>query len=327
MTRPDSAETGAGLVLDDQIPPGTLEGYLSAAAAEGGRVIRRDDGDAWTDYFEPGMLVRFPKFVDTPVSGQEIDQVLRATRKVLLNYQRLPDESHAANAYLYLCSDREYQLDKLSSNMRRDARRGLRELQVGPISLAQVRQHGLPVFMESRARHGLADGTAATFDEFLRPATTRPGRAYFGAWSGQRLAAFLDVTQLDDWAEIEGSYSLDEFRRVTPNDALIYFALEYYLRRRQARLVSIGVSSIESTGKEASLHRFKLKAGFAAVPVHRAFVVHPWIRPLANRGTLAALRLAGRLRPGERRLRKATAVLESLLGKTPPLEIEGPGDD
>ena len=322
-----NTDAPAGIVLDEQLPAGSLAEYLSAEEADGVRVVRCESGNVWTDYFEAGMAVRIPMFLDAPVSQAEASHVLRQKRKPLLNYIIRPDDQHRANAFSYVCADQDYCLEKLSSNMRRDARRGLRELTVGPISLAQVRAHGLPLFIENRVRHGLADGNAETFNDFLRPATTRPGRAYFGAWAGDRLAAFIDVLQLDDWVEIEGSYSLREFQRLTPNDAILYYSLDYYLRRRRASIVSIGVSSIESTGREASLHKFKQKVGFVAMPVHRAFVLHPWLRPFANRFSLAGLRLASRVAPGHRRLRKATAMLARMLGEAPSTPLASTDHD
>ena len=125
----------------------------------------------------------------------------------------------------------------------------------------------------------------------------------------------MDVTQVDDWAEIEGSFSRQEFLRWNPNDALIYYVLEYYLRQRKCRLVSIGLSSVESTGKEAGLHAFKRKVGFTAepVPIGRS-CFHPLLRPLANSLTLACMRGAMRVFPRYRPLRKAEGVLAAMLG-------------
>jgi hypothetical protein len=85
-----------------------------------------------------------------------------------------------------------------------------------------------------------------------------------------------------------------------PNDTLIYTALYRYL------VVS----------NTAGLHRFKTKVGFEARPVHRAFVVHPPLRPLANRFALWGLNTVLRFRPTDRRLKKAGGVLASMLGDT-----------
>jgi hypothetical protein len=101
-----------------------------------------------------------------------------------------------------------------------------------------------------------------------------------------------------------------------PNDTLIYTALYRYLVERRYRVISYGLSSIQAVSNTAGLHRFKTKVGFEARPVHRAFVVHPPLRPLANRFALWGLNTVLRFRPTDRRLKKAGGVLASMLGDT-----------
>jgi hypothetical protein len=65
--------------------------------------------------------------------------------------------------------------------------------------------------------------------------------------------------------------------------------------------------------------------GFEARAVHRAFVAHPLLRPLVNPLTLWGVNTALRLRPGNRRLKKAGGVLACMLGDTRALEATAGG--
>lgn len=104
--------------------------------------------------------------------------------------------------------------------------------------------------------------------------------------------------------------------RSNPNDALAYTVLSRYLIERKCRLVSYGLSSVQNESNAAGLHRFKLKLGFKARAVHRAFVPHPLMRPLFNRLTLWGVSTMLRYKPGGRHLRKAQGVLASMCGDT-----------
>ena len=125
---------------------------------------------------------------------------------------------------------------------------------------------------------------------------------------------------MEDWAEL-GCFSRDALLRHRPNDTLMYTVLSRYLVERRFRLVSYGLSSIQSESNAAGLHRFKTKVGFEARPVHRAFVPHPLLRPLVNRSTLLGVNTALRLRSGHRRLKKASGVLARMLGEQDGLDI------
>src|SRR5205085_12300160 len=112
-----------------------------------------------------------------------------------------PDACHPANAWLYLCTDHGYTLDKLSGNMRREVTRGLKELTISSLLPDQVLTHGTQAFCETRRRLGLSDGT---LEEFRKRFTTQglPEIVYLGAWKDNQLAAFLSILEVDNWVEI-----------------------------------------------------------------------------------------------------------------------------
>ncbi|MGZ3598558.1 MAG: hypothetical protein ACXWQR_13985 [Ktedonobacterales bacterium] len=241
-------------------------------------------------------------------------------RSPAASYLVQPDASHPANAWLYLCTDQSYALEKLSPVMRRNVRRGLSELTIASLTPEQLLAHGAPAFCETRRRVGLRDGTPEVFRSRFVPHATLPGRLLLAAWRGDNVAAFLEITEVDDWAEIE-CFSMDAFLQYRPNDTLLYSALHHYLVERRSRVVSYGLSSIHSESNASGLHRFKTKVGFQAIPVHRAFVLHPLLRPLINRATLWGMKAATQFSPRDNRLKLAYGTLASVLGDTHMLDV------
>jgi hypothetical protein len=275
---------------------------------------------------------RLPTFDTATPSDAEVDHALRATGALMASYVTEPDEHHAANAWRYLCSDHEYSLSKLAPAMRRNVRRALRELTIAPLSSMELLAHAGPAFCDTRRRNGLDDGTPGGFRRYFtyRGRVDRSGTTYLGAWKDGQLAAFATVLHIDDWAELR-CFSMSSMLRHRPNDALLYIALSYYLSGRHCRVVSYGLSSIQADTSAAGLHRFKRKVGFDASRVHRAFVLHPSIRPFANRMTLTAAHWtvngALRIRQRDRHLKKLGGVLACMLGATWMMEAAAPDED
>jgi hypothetical protein len=237
----------------------------------------------------------------------------------VLSYVLDVGPDHPANAYLYACVDREFELKRLASSMQRAVRKGNRELALGPISLEQVFAYGEKAFCDMHRRNGIWGADAQQFHRQFRERPVSEGHVYFGAWKGNDLAAFFSVVEVEDWCEIDCSYSRDEYLPQHSNDALMYHVLYHYMRERGFRIVSFGFSSVERTGREAGLHRFKTKVGFSAIPVHRRFAVHPLLSPLVNRATLAAVNLSLRALPRNRVLKKASGLLHCMLDHNPML--------
>lgn len=294
------------------IRPPSIRDYASDKRRGGTSILPGSRGTIWARY-EAGTMLRLPTFRTTPPAPGEVRRALWRGPATAASFVVEPDERHPANAWLYLCTDRAYTLEKLSHSMRKNVRRGLKELRVTPLGKDQLLAHGARAFCDTRRRVGLDDGTP---DEFRRRYAGRAavGQVFLGAWKDDQLAAFLSMTAVEEWVEINGWCSMDAWLHLRPNDTLMYSALAHYLTETGCRVVSDGLSSIQATTIEAGLHAFKTKIGFEARPVHRAFVLHPLAHPLANRATLWALRMALRLRPGDRRLKKAEGLLTYIRG-------------
>jgi hypothetical protein len=311
------------MIDEEQIADGkarfrSLAEYAADLSGSGVQVLPGSPGTFWTRH-ESGALVRRPTFHVGPPAPGEVREVLRRGRAAVASYLLEPDEQHPANTWLYLCTAQDYALEKLVSNGRRDVRRGLRELRVTPLTTEQVLSHGARAFCDTRRRNGLSDGTPEEFQRLFSAQTKVPEIVFLGAWRDDQLAAFLTITEVEDWVEL-GNYSMDALRQYRPNHALFYSTFYHYLVERKCRLVCGGLSSIQAESNAAGLHIFKRKVGYEARPVHRAFVAHPLLRPFVNPLTLWGVNTALRWRPGDRRLKKAGGVLASMLGDTSGME-------
>lgn len=288
--------------------------YGSILSRQGARIVTGSHGTFWVQV-ENHTLGRMPTFcLDSPDPG-EVRRVIKQGRAGVASYLMKTSAEHPPNAWLYICEDPGYSLEKLAPSMRRNVRRALKELRVAPLTAEDVIQHGLPAFSDTRRRVGLADGTEDAFRKRFSVRAQCRAHVFVGAWKDNLLAAFLSITEVDDWAEIEGCFSRDALLEFRPNDILMYTVLSQYLVHEGRRLVSYGASSIQPGTSAEGLHAFKTKVGFSAQPVHRAFELHPLLRPFTNRLTFWTVNRLLALRPMNRSLRKTAGLLATLTDK------------
>ena len=292
----------------------SLAEYASELTRSGQKTVHGERGTVWVRT-ETFAMIRFPVFELTPPSWQELRQVLWSGPAAVATYLLQPDEKHRANAYLYVCRDNSYALEKLPSAARRNIRRGLRELNITLLSTEQLLNHGYQPYRDWLQRSGLQSQTKDDFRRHFIARANCAAHVFFGAWKDGHLASFLSVTELDKWADIDGCFSADALLSYRPNDALFFYVLSRFLSRRGCRAVTYGISSLQAVSNRDGLHAFKIKVGFEALPVHRAFAFHPLVRPFANRFALRGINIALRLRPGDRRLKKAEGVLAYMRGE------------
>lgn len=297
----------------------SIDAYAAGLSRLGIQVCKGTEETYWVRY-EFAAMVRIPTFAFAPVAKEEARQVLWRGPAVLLGYMIEPDEQHPANAWLYLCEDPAYDLQKLQPPVRRNIRRGLADLRLAWLTPGELLGHGFQAFSDTRARVGLTDGTMANFVRRFTARGQCAGHSFLGAWKDDKLAAFLSVTEVDDWAEIEGCFSTNDLLGTRPNDTVIYGALSHYLTQERRRLVSYGGSSIQNSSNERGLHSFKTKMGFQAKAVHRSFVFNPIMRCLVNRMTLRVMNAALRFFPGNRQLKKLEGVVTTVLMRQRPSE-------
>src|SRR5258708_705431 len=187
--------------------PKSIAEYAADLARSGVRVLPGTAGTYWIAY-ESYAMMRLPTFHSTPPTSQEVQQILWRGRAAIATYLLEPDEHHPANAWLYLCTDQTYSLEKLPPARRRNVRRGLKELTIAPLTSEQLLVHGVHAFCDTFRRVGLSDGTSEEFQRSITVRASLPESVFLGAWKENQLAAFLYITEVDDWVDVT-CFSMD----------------------------------------------------------------------------------------------------------------------
>jgi hypothetical protein len=266
----------------------------------------------------PGVkaeLLRIPVTDTGPVDRATSRRLLKAPGIWILSYMREPSEASPANCFNYLCRDRDYHVDNLSSSARRDIRRGLRNFSVRISTWDELLEHGMPAYVDTDLRHGHATPSPDSLKNLADIERDCPFIDVWGAWIEGRLSAWIKVLHVDDWAFITTACSVRQDLRLCPNNALAYEATRHYLSAGCSS-VSYGISSLQETSNILPLHRFKVRMGYQAVPQVRTFLPHPllsaWLRsPLCSR---ALDYLASRF-PGKVVLSKMAGLASLLSGR------------
>ena len=180
--------------------------------------------DFWIRYESWGSM-RIPTFATGQPPAAALREVLWRRRALVATYLLEPDRDHPPNALLYVCSDREYSVEKLTKDRRQNIRRGSRELRIEPMTADCLLAHGFQAFSDTRSRVGLTDGTPEVFTKRFGARGRCLGHEFLGAWHKKDLVAFLSITAVDDWAEIEGGFSSNAALALRPNDTLVAAAL------------------------------------------------------------------------------------------------------
>ena len=297
-----------------------LAEYVERLSRDGVLTLPGASSTFWVRYESFG-LARLPTFDLSVPERPELRRVLWRGHAGVAGYAVQPDERHPPNAYWYVCADPCFDLGRLAPPVRRHVKRAERQLRLTPLTADELLAQGLEPFHDTRERNYLSDGTPEVFRGRFARWLDNSGHQAWGVWSGAKLAGFATVVCVDDWTEISGLFSANAFLDVRPNNGLLFGLLRHYLVTQKLRLVTFGFSSIQrgSSSHCHGLHVFKTRAGFEARPVHRAFAIHPLLRPFAQRLTLAALRQLLKLRPGSRRLLKVAGVLTELADSREPV--------
>lgn len=291
-------------------PGGTLLEYGEwLKASSGVPVVPDQDRTLWVRG-SPRELQRLPlEYTAEVTEATRIRWLLGQPGTWLISYQLTPSPEVVANCFDYVCRNPAYDIEGLPKNARRDIRRGLRSFTVRLCSWDELAEKGYCSLADTEARHGYSPPAR---DSVRRLADRLRGSRWhelWGAWKDGQLAAWTIVLKADDWAGIVAARSCTATMSGCPNNAIVYEATRLALVHEKRRYVTYGLSSAQTGINELSMHRFKTRMGFDALPMHRKFVLHPLLRSLIEPRVSAWLvgRLS-RLWPHSVQLRKLAGM-------------------
>jgi hypothetical protein len=224
----------------------------------------------------PRFYINFPHCVAVEPDAAELSGFFRRMAFGVRYFA--PADGPGRPSYALVCRDKEYNIDRLSSNGRSKVRRGLRRCRVERLEPAYVRAHG------RRAEEDMMRRTRTrprhAWDAYWRAVELSSGVEVWGAFVDDTLAAYTLGGIAGPCAEIWDSRSVTDLLPHYPNNALLYTMVRDLLSRPEIDEVFFGVESVEETG---SLVQFKESLGFVRAPVRQRVVLHPVLGAVFHR--------------------------------------------
>jgi len=252
-----------------------VEPFAHFLSATGHRVLR-GAGTYWYDA-SPGFFLAAPSHRLLAPPADELRALLRFQPCAGLRFSA-PLEGPGKRSYQIVCDDRDYDLDRLSANVRSKVRRGLRRCAIAPLPFADIAAQGLAADRDTLARQGRAVRLAGpAWARYWDAAAAAPTMEGWGASVGGQLAAFLVSVRFDDCVEFLLARSRTDLLDAYPNNALVFEVARLMLRERGVRQITFGLESLEAVD---ALDEFKFGMGFRSAPLRQRVVFHPLVRRL-----------------------------------------------
>lgn len=220
-------------------------------------------------------------------------------------------ESPGRLSYAFICRDRQYDLDLISSNTRSKIRRGLKHCAVEQIEPKYVRACGKAANDDTLRRIRIQE--PYPWETYWQAVEKSDCVEVWGALIGKDLVAYLVAVLAEKCCEIWVARSLSDSFRFYPNNALIFTVVRNMLSRPGIEQVWFGAESLEDV---SSTDQFKLSMGFVKFPIRQRVVLHPFLRPaLRNPLVIRAVSGLANWQPQNEFWRKLNGIM-ALSGST-----------
>lgn len=274
------------------IAPEHYAGFLERM----GHTVRQIDGLWWFNTSR-GVYTPFPYDRDVDASTVPLREVLG--KDGLVARFGCPVEQ-GVTSYRILCDDPAYDFPSLRSRTRTQVRRGLETCQVEQVEFDVLGKHAIPLNADTLRRQGrrVPRNLETYWQKYYREAAVTQGAEAWGAFSENKLAAYVIAFTIGDVANMLIVRSaLDQLKNF-PNNALLFQFLHRRIRDPKIRQIVYGYESIQQG--LGSLDQFKTGMGFRLAPVGQRVELAGWVKPLVNRMTIGpATRLLQRISEGE----------------------------
>lgn len=257
---------------------GTLKEYVEHFKSIGKPALLSDDGkQAWIEGVK-SHIQRCPVECTETVDKKIIKQLLRIPGIKVISYM-LTGDDFEPNCFDYICYGPDYDIESMSFSTRRNIRMGLRSFEVRLCTWDELLEKGFAAHCDTYQRHGYKEPSRDEFEKII--AQQRKTKFYdvWGAFCGNELAAWMSVYKVDDWAMIDLARSMTKHLKKCPNNAICYIATKYMITKEKRKYISYGASSVQVNVNEVSMHEYKIKMGYEAVPMHLKFELKPMLRP------------------------------------------------
>lgn len=254
------------------------------------RVVETASCSWYNDYQQDRVYQSFPPHRLITPSRVELQEVFAQAPGALALRFAGPSDAAGSNSFVWV-RRAPYDIDQLSANMRSRIRRGLKRCDIRPVRFEEILAKGWEAHCDTAKRHGESVPQSLGLDEKLDDC---PAYEAWGAFVGDRLAAYLVTLHVEDWAHILVNRSVTAYHKFYCNNALVFSVVKELLSRPSIAAVGYGGEGLVPS---ELLDRFKTSIGFSKEPVRQRIVLAPRVRPLINPLTsLPITALAGVMR-------------------------------
>jgi hypothetical protein len=273
-----------------------------------GRQIIENAGVLW--YSVPGRLLMSLPYQLTPDPDPAgVRSLLRRARALGVRY---PSERRPGLASgLYVCRNKNYELRVVQNGLRSKIRRGLENCQVRRATLDELLAQGRQLNLDTMQRQGRYEaefGDPKQWERMVKAMEHCPEIEPWGAFVGDRLAAYAITCREDGWLHILHRMSRLSDLELRPNHAL-----DFTLTRQLATDDAIEGICFGLMGLVAGhgLHEYKLGMGYDAIAQNSVLELHPAIAPvLTSAPVVSCLKSLRRLSPANQLVERVSSVIE-----------------
>jgi hypothetical protein len=252
-----------------------IENYRLYLEAIGHRVIVGPSG-YWFD-ISRSFYESLPPFRVVTPHRTELDTLLRRHNAIGLKYCA-PEDYAGKRSWIYICRDKNYDLESLHPKMRNKVRQGLRNCTFHPITFEYLHDHGMPLNRDTLQRQGRDDpmfSNPARWECLCQAGQQIEGAGAWGAFVGDQLAAYMITFAINGYSNILHQMSRTDLLDSRANNALAFVATQEILASPRIQAISYGQASIRGL---PGLEEYKVRLGYEKSPMRYVVVLHPVVR-------------------------------------------------
>ena len=271
-----------------------------------GHKIIHSSNACWYEV-QPGVLLSIPYYKLVEPTEQELQELIKSHKLQAIRFPTTLN-NYGFISNIVINTNVNYDLTSLHQKARNQTRRALESCTVKQVDFDFLREHGLPLNIDTAQRQGRESQYAYSdyWQKFCGAAKVVEGVSAWGSFIDGQLAAFLVAVEAGDWVEWIVNHSSTVLRNKYPNNALAFTAAQYFFQTKKCVGICYGLGSLEPTPE---LDHFKQRMGWRLEPVKQRLV-------FANKLALAAaiaqepfLKLIGGLFPKSYKIRKTFAMI------------------
>ncbi|HME13017.1 MAG TPA: GNAT family N-acetyltransferase [Candidatus Acidoferrum sp.] len=252
------------------------DGYVRFIEAQGLPVFAAQ-GSLWVEK-RKFFYESIPQHRRVHLRPQAAARLFRGGAAVL----RYTCEEHEGDpSFEYVCSQKPFSLEALSSDARRRVRRGLESCEIRPADFTLLAERGCAInrsTLERQGRSGVEWMTdEAVWRRYMTACAGIPNVHALGAFVEGQLCGYSMAVTVDDYAYLYHTQALSEYLKYSPVNALTYAMTKAMLECEGIQNVSQGLESFQPLPE---VEKFKLGLGFRKRALGRKVVINPLARPL-----------------------------------------------